>query len=72
MPYGARQVGWAMAALPEADEDEVPAHRVVNASGGVSGGWSAELRRATLLEEGVVFDADGRVVLERHLWEPSS
>ena len=67
MPRGARQVGWAMSAV---SEDDVPAHRVVNATGGVSGGWSAEVRRAMLEEEGVTFDLLGHVRLERHLWEP--
>jgi methylated-DNA-protein-cysteine methyltransferase-like protein len=70
MPHGARQVGWAMAAVPDAEEDSVPAHRVVNASGGVSGGWSAELRRAKLKDEGVTFDEHGRVRLDAHFWEP--
>jgi methylated-DNA-protein-cysteine methyltransferase-like protein len=66
MPHWARQVGWAMSAL---DDDDVPAHRVVNAEGGVRGGWSAAMRRAMLEEEGVTFDGQGRVHLESHLWE---
>jgi methylated-DNA-protein-cysteine methyltransferase-like protein len=70
MPHGARQVGWAMSALRDAEDDDVPAHRVVNAEGGVRGGWSAEVRRALLEEEGVEFDADGHVRLDTHLWEP--
>jgi len=64
---GARQVGWAMAVCDES----VPAHRVVNASGGVSGQrGGVELRRVLLEEEGVEFDAAGRVPLERYFWEP--
>jgi len=67
-PHWARQVGWAMAAV---DLDDVPAHRVVNAAGGLSGSYGGvELRRALLLEEGVEFDADGRVPLQRYFWEP--
>ncbi len=64
---GARQVGWAMAVCDES----VPAHRVVSASGQLSGHrGGVELRRALLQEEGVQFDAAGRVPLERYLWEP--
>jgi methylated-DNA-protein-cysteine methyltransferase related protein len=70
MPRWARQVGWAMSALRDAEADDVPAHRVVNAEGGVKGGWSAEVRRVLLEDEGVEFDADGRVPLAIYLWEP--
>ncbi len=67
MHQGARQVGWAMAVC----DDSVPAHRVVNASGGISGHrGGVELRRVLLEEEGVEFDASGRVPLERYFWEP--
>ena len=67
MPHGARQVGWAMAVC----DDSVPAHRVVNASGSLSGHrGGVELRRAMLEEEGVEFDAAGRITLEHYLWEP--
>ena len=71
-PGWARQVGWAMAAL---DGDHgVPAHRVVNARGGLSGdpfGGCAS-RRAQLQAEGVTFLADGRIDLERYLWLPEA
>ena len=68
LPHGARQVGWAMAV---ADLDDVPAHRVVNARGGLSGPrQGTDLRRALLIEEGVQFDAAGRVRLERYFWAP--
>lgn len=68
----ARQVGYAMAALP--DDHDVPWHRVINARGEVSrraGGTAFEsLQRALLEAEGVVFDAVGRVDLERYGWLP--
>jgi methylated-DNA-protein-cysteine methyltransferase-like protein len=68
LPQGARQVGWAMAVV---DLDEVPAHRVVNASGGLSGSHpGVELRRALLRDEGVTFDAAGRVLMDRYFWAP--
>jgi methylated-DNA-protein-cysteine methyltransferase related protein len=67
-PNGARQVGWAMAVV---DLDDVPAHRVVNAAGGLSGSrGGVELRRALLLDEGVEFDDQGRVRMDRYFWEP--
>jgi methylated-DNA-protein-cysteine methyltransferase related protein len=64
-PRHARQVGWAMAVAPVG----VPAQRVVNARGGVTGGHARE-RRKKLEAEGVVFTLDGRVDLERYLWLP--
>jgi methylated-DNA-protein-cysteine methyltransferase-like protein len=71
-PHWARQVGWALAALP--DGHDVPAHRVVNAAGALSGGWAfgaPEVQRLRLEDEGVRFDTSGRVRLERYLWEPA-
>jgi methylated-DNA-protein-cysteine methyltransferase-like protein len=67
----ARQVGYALHALPEASA--LPWHRVVNASGGISrravpGG---ELAQRLLLErEGIRIDARGRVALSRLRWAP--
>lgn len=71
-PRKARQVGWAMAATPEL-KPRIPWHRVINARGEISQRHSpeAETRQRKRLEaEGVVFDADGRVDLERYLWLP--
>lgn len=69
--YGrARQVGYAMAALP--DGTEVPWHRVINARGEVSargGGSPGDLIQRKLLEgEGIVFDDKGRVDLSAFGW----
>jgi methylated-DNA-protein-cysteine methyltransferase-like protein len=71
IPGHARQVGYALAALP--DSRRVPWQRVINAKGEVSPraepGFEAVQRR--LLErEGVVFDANGRVLLARFAWKP--
>jgi methylated-DNA-protein-cysteine methyltransferase-like protein len=67
LPNGARQVGWAMAVC----SDDVPAQRVVNASGGLSGNPHAvEIRRALLEDEGVEFDLYGRVKLDKSYWDP--
>lgn len=68
----ARQVGYCMAALP--DDSDVPWHRVVNARGEISarsGGSAFErIQRALLEDEGVAFDARGRIDLERFRWDP--
>jgi methylated-DNA-protein-cysteine methyltransferase-like protein len=70
LPRRARQVGYAMAALP--DENDVPWHRVVNARGEVSertGGVTFErIQRALLQAEGVPFDRDERIDLDRYGW----
>lgn len=67
----ARQVGYAMAALPDASD--VPWHRVVNARGEVSprsGGRGFEhLQRALLEAEGIQFDPSGRLDLGSVRWE---
>ena len=70
LPGRARQAGYALAAIP--DESDLPWHRVVNARGEVSrraGGSAFEKIQRVLLEaEGVVFDAAGRIPLDRYGW----
>ena len=71
LPGRARQVGYALHALAEADR--VPWQRVVNARGEVS--VRAEpgmdcVQRQLLEREGVTFDGRGRVDLERCGWRP--
>ena len=71
-PRKARQVGWAMAATPARDPP-LPAHRVINARGELSGGpgFGGYAGQRTMLEaEGVAFMRDGRIDLERYLWLP--
>ncbi|MFN7941399.1 MAG: MGMT family protein [Thermoanaerobaculia bacterium] len=73
LPRHARQVGYALYALPEGSE--VPWQRVVNARGEVSARrqpGSEPLQRLLLEEEGVVFDAEGRIDLSRFRWEPEA
>ena len=70
-PRKAREVGWAMHTCP----DDVPAQRVVNRFGEVTGDLvsdGAALRRQLLEAEGVRFDPDGRCDLGRYGWEPAS
>jgi methylated-DNA-protein-cysteine methyltransferase-like protein len=64
-------VGYALHAL--AAQAPVPWHRVVNARGQISARANpgADLaQRAFLEREGVVFDAAGRIDLERYQWRP--
>jgi len=58
---GARQVGYALAALKD---DSVPWFRVINARGRI------RLQRALLEGEGVLFDETGRVDLKQFGWNP--
>lgn len=65
----ARQVGYAMAALPEGSR--VPWQRVINAKGEIScrrHGSGANNQRARLLAEGIHFDSKGRIDLQRYGW----
>ncbi len=66
----ARQVGYALSVL---SDDDVPWHRVVNAQGRISPRAEAGydlLQRELLEDEGVEFDADDRIALERFRWQP--
>ena len=64
-PTKAREVGWAMAVCGP----DIPAQRVINSRGEVSGGHAPE-RRKMLEAEGVSFSKAGRVDLDRYLWLP--
>lgn len=71
LPGHARQVGYALHALPSATA--LPWHRVVNAAGGCSprAASGGELTQRLLLErEGVRFDVRGRLSLEKVRWQP--
>jgi methylated-DNA-protein-cysteine methyltransferase related protein len=60
-----RWAGSAMVACPE----DVPWQRVINAQGMVSPRPGAEMQRALLEKEGVLFDAKGRANLKVYGWE---
>lgn len=69
----ARMVGYAMAALD--GSVDVPWQRVVNAQGKISpraDSDSTEAQRQRLREEGIVFDATGRINLRRYRWSGPS
>ena len=68
MRSAARMVGWA---LNKADLATVPAHRVVNRNGELTGKghfFTPDTMRRMLDTEGVTFRPDGSVNLERHLF----
>ncbi len=67
----ARTVGWAMNA---AAGSPLPCHRVVNRFGALSGKLHFEgphVMEERLRSEGVAFNEDGCVDLDKHLWNPS-
>ena len=70
-PRGARLVGWAL--MGAVDATDLPAHRVVNRNGELTGGWyfgHPDIMRARLVAEGVPFRADYFVDLDRCVWDP--
>lgn len=69
-PGRARQVGYALAGLPE--ELDVPWHRVINAQGRVSPRADGEFHRMQydmLAAEGIAL-CDERIDLRRYRWQP--
>jgi methylated-DNA-protein-cysteine methyltransferase-like protein len=71
MPRAARQVGYALHALPHGSR--VPWHRVVNHQGRISlrsSGGHDQWQRVLLEEEGVEFDTANRIALSRFQWRP--
>lgn len=70
-PGAARQVGWALASLP--DNTDVPWQRVINASGGISlrgRADAADLQRFLLEKEGVKFNERGKTDLRIYQYLP--
>ncbi len=68
-PRWARVVGYALHRNP--DPAQIPCHRVVNRTGALAQGFvfgGAEVQRARLAAEGVIFREDGTVNLEQCLW----
>ena len=65
-PSHSRMVGRTLRYSP--GTVDLPCHRVVNKEGRTAPGWS---QQRTLLEaEGVTFNANGHVDMQRHLWVP--
>ena len=68
---GARVVGWMLYTSPS--DLDLPAHRVVNRNGELSGGWHfghPDVMKGLLLDEGVPFKGEYQVDLDRCLWLP--
>ena len=65
----ARMVGWALASLDNRREElPVPWQRVVGRGGKISVPGSEQ--RRLLEKEGIVFDKNGKIDLDRYGWEP--
>lgn len=72
-PRGAREVGWALASVPEGSE--LPCHRVVDREGRLSGGWAfghPDVMAGRLAEESVPFLEQYRVDLSVCFWDPAA
>ena len=69
LPKQARMVGYALYSLPEGQD--IPWHRVINARGEISQlpdpEWKTK-QRYLLESEGVVFDSNGRIPLDKFQW----
>ena len=66
-PRWARVVGYALHNNP--DPSTIPCHRVVNREGKVAEAFvfgGSEVQRQLLEAEGIVFESDGRVDLEKY------
>lgn len=64
---GARTVGYALASTPQGSD--LPWQRIVSHEGRISlPGPAGEVQRARLADEGVTFDARGRIDLARFGW----
>lgn len=71
-PRSARMVGWAMRRTPPGRR--IPAHRVVNRIGFLSGGWHfghPDIMRDRLVAENIQFVDEYQVDLTMTLWDPS-
>ncbi len=67
----ARTVGWA---LNGAKETGLPCHRVVNRFGALSGKihfGDSKLMEDLLLSEGIEFNKEACVILEKYFWNPN-
>lgn len=67
---GARMVGYA---LNNSGETNIPAHRVVNRNGELTGRahFAGDTMRERLQQEGIIFVDDYQVDIENHFWDPN-
>lgn len=71
-PGAARQISYILHSSSQ--KENLPWQRVVNSKGGISlkRGHGYELQRQLLMDEGVAFDRDDRIDLERFAWRGRS
>ena len=69
-PRGAREVAYILHSSSE--KEDLPWQRVINSKGQISlrPGHGYEMQKKFLEDEGVVFDAEGRVDFALFLWRP--
>jgi methylated-DNA-protein-cysteine methyltransferase-like protein len=72
VPKGARGVAWILHSCSE--KESLPWHRVVNRNGGISlrSGGGREIQEKLLRNEGIRFDAYGRIDLTLYGWGSES
>ena len=70
-PRAARQVVRILHSCSR--QDQLPWHRVINRQGRISlqPGQGYEIQKAMLEDEGIEFDANDSIDLNRYLWQPS-
>ena len=69
-PRWARVVGYALHVNPE--PGKIPCHRVVNRDGKTTPAFAfggEDIQRKLLEDEGITFEADGTVDLDKYLWK---
>ena len=64
-PQASRMVGYALKHVPT--NNLLPCHRVVNAQGRLVPGWNEQ--KSLLLAEGICFKQNGKIDLEKYLWQ---
>lgn len=69
---GARMVGYALNNSMSAPDHTIPAHRVVNRLGQLTGRahFPGDTMRERLEQEGVQFTEEYTVNIEKHYWDP--
>jgi methylated-DNA-protein-cysteine methyltransferase-like protein len=68
-PRASRQVAYILHSSSQ--KENLPWHRVVNSRGEISlKGHGREVQRRMLEDEGVVFDEEDAIDLNRFLWQP--
>ncbi len=68
----AQMIGFALAALPEGRDKDVPWQRVINRMGKISPhgfGFGTAMQRQLLEEEGIAFSIDNTIDLNEYGWE---